>query len=97
MSQEDDKRSILDIFIEKRNEQLLIKRGIERDIEMIEGRMSNLLSDDYVGEECEYCGGVVTSKSLHLVKEGYEFNIKDMRRSLSSMGRRSRRLLVSVV
>jgi len=84
-AQECDKRTILDTFAEKRNEQLLIKRGIERDISELELRVGNLLSDDYVGEECESCGGVVTSKSLHLVKEGYEFNIRDMQKSLSSV------------
>ena len=85
-SQESDKQSIKDVFTEKCNEQILIKRGIERDIEALEKRMGNLLSDDYAGEECEYCGGVVTSQSLHLVRDGYEFNIEDMRRSVSLVG-----------
>ena len=79
------KHKLSDIFMEKRNEQIVIKKGIERDIERFKDKANKLLDPEHVGETCELCGQRVTEDGLCMTKDGYEFDIVDMGRSVTTL------------
>ncbi len=87
-SQVEEKRRINERFLEKRSEDLVVKRGIERDIEDRERKIASLTDESNAGEECELCGSVVKAETLHFVKEGHLFNIEDMRHSVKTVASR---------
>ena len=86
------KLSLSELYVEKRNKDLLIKRGIERDISALEAKVEALLDPEHDGELCSSCGQTVTKEGLHLAKDGYEFDIQDMSRSVSAVDKRLEKL-----
>ena len=84
-SQVEEKRRINEKFLEKRSEDLVIKRGIERDIAAREKKIASLADESSAGEECELCGSVVKAETLHFIKEGHLFNIEDMKHSIKTV------------
>ena len=89
------KSKLADLFMERRNKELLIKRGIERDVSVLEGKIVSLLDPEHDGEECLACGQRVTKEGLHMAKDGYEFNIQDMSRSVTTLSKKIDKLTSS--
>jgi DNA repair exonuclease SbcCD ATPase subunit len=86
------KSSLSELYTEKRNKDLLIKRGIERDVAALEAKVEALLDPDHDGELCSSCGQKVTESGLVMAKDGYEFNIQDMSRSVETLDNRLKKL-----
>ena len=89
------KSKLAELFTERRNKELLIKRGIERDIKGLESKVSNLLEPEHDGETCSACGQQVTKEGLHLARDGYEFDIEDMARSVGALEKKIEKITVS--
>jgi DNA repair exonuclease SbcCD ATPase subunit len=94
-SEEERKRNLADAFIDKRNDQIVIKKGIERDIKNFTRQLEALADPEHIGESCTFCGNSVTAESLGLAKDGYQFNISDMEGSLRVVTKRIDKLTAS--
>ena len=79
------KATITETFTEKRNEKVLIMRGIERDVNVLEKKLNMLVGEDHAGDDCDYCGNQITTKGLRFARDGQEFNIDDMKGSISTL------------
>jgi DNA repair exonuclease SbcCD ATPase subunit len=88
-AEKDRKRSVAEVYMEKRNEQLLIVGGIERDMAVLQKKLDMLAGEDQIGKECDYCGNQITSKDLELSRDGHEFNIDDMKRSVKTLSKKA--------
>jgi DNA repair exonuclease SbcCD ATPase subunit len=88
----DRKSALAELYTEKRNKDLLTKRGIERDVGALEAKVEALMDPEHDGEVCSSCGQRVTKEGLHLAKDGYEFDIQDMTRSVKVLDKRLEKL-----
>tara|TARA_R100000664_G_scaffold34222_1_gene55247 strand:- start:692 stop:2620 length:1929 start_codon:yes stop_codon:yes gene_type:complete len=88
----DRKGRLSDSFMEKRNEQLILKASIEKDIEKNRRKLEALVSPDHVGETCSVCGGHIKEENLLHFKDGVEFDIEDLGRTVTSIAQRVKSL-----
>ena len=86
ISDERERKSRLsDAFMEKRNEQLVLKRSWEKDIEKNKHKLVTLVDPEHVGERCNSCGGPILEDNLVLFKDGVEFDIHDLQKSVTNV------------
>jgi DNA repair exonuclease SbcCD ATPase subunit len=79
------KNRLVEIFTEKSSRQKSIKRGIEDKIRHFEAQTEKLAGEESVGAPCEYCGNMVTSQSIFHARDGFEFEIVDLGRSVETL------------
>jgi len=85
ISERERKSQLSDSFMERRNKELLIKGSIEKDVSAKKAKLVNLFDPEHVGETCEFCGSMVKEDNLVLAKDGLQFDVEDLSRSLKSV------------
>ena len=80
-----DKSRLTEAFLKRRSEQRAIKSRVEDGIRAAEAKQATLLGESAVGTQCEYCGNMVTDRSIFHARDGFEFDVVDLGRSVKTL------------